>query len=192
MCNYIKFCADQLLIALGCNRYYKISNLFEWMETISLQGKTNFFKKRIREYSISGVGVDRTKQTFALDASFWSFLTHTSTLLLCSSIITCHILLCFQLEHQPSPPIPTPFYFRGFTENKYHRCGRRMSTKVQRVFEQEKACPSLCPKAKSPSGSVMIIYLSIYWNGTTRNTMWVLPCQLMSKNNSQNTVTLLP
>ncbi len=70
MCNYIKFCADRLLIVLGCNRYYKIGNPFKWMETISLQGKTNFFKKRVSEYSISGVGVDRTDQTFALDASF--------------------------------------------------------------------------------------------------------------------------
>jgi ribonucleotide reductase beta subunit family protein with ferritin-like domain len=70
MCNYIKFWADQLLITLGCNRYYKIGNPFEWMETISLQGKPNFFEKRVSEYSISGVGVDRTDQTFALDASF--------------------------------------------------------------------------------------------------------------------------
>ncbi len=70
MCNYIKFCADRLLIALGCNRYYKIGNPFEWMETISLQGKTNFFEKCVSEYSISGEGVDRTSQTSALDASF--------------------------------------------------------------------------------------------------------------------------
>ncbi len=70
MCNYIKFCANRLLIALGCSRYHKIGNPFEWMEVISLQGKTNFFKKRIGEYSISRVGVDRANQTFALDASF--------------------------------------------------------------------------------------------------------------------------
>ncbi len=44
MCNYIKFCADRLLIALGCSRNYKISNPFEWMETISLQEKTNLFE----------------------------------------------------------------------------------------------------------------------------------------------------
>ncbi len=51
MCNYIKFCADQLLLCLGCNRHFKIENPFEWMETISLQGKTNFFEKRVGEYS---------------------------------------------------------------------------------------------------------------------------------------------
>jgi ribonucleoside-diphosphate reductase subunit M2 len=39
MCNYIKFCANQLLIALGYQRHYKIGNPFEWMKMISLQGK---------------------------------------------------------------------------------------------------------------------------------------------------------
>ena len=70
MCNYIKFCADRLLLCLGCNRHFKIGNPFEWMETISLQGKTNFFEKRVGEYSKLGVGVDRADQIFALDKSF--------------------------------------------------------------------------------------------------------------------------
>jgi ribonucleoside-diphosphate reductase subunit M2 len=70
MCNYIKFCADQLLLCLDCNRHFKIKNPFEWMETISLQGKTNFFEKRVGEYSKKGVGIDRADQSFALDASF--------------------------------------------------------------------------------------------------------------------------
>ncbi len=70
MCNYIKFCADRLLLCLSCNRHFKIENPFEWMETISLQGNTNFFEKHLGEYSKSGVGVDRTDQSFALDASF--------------------------------------------------------------------------------------------------------------------------
>ena len=65
MCNYIRFCADQLLLSLGCGRHYKIGNPFEWMETISLQGKTNFFEKRVGEYSKSGVGIDRADQSFA-------------------------------------------------------------------------------------------------------------------------------
>ena len=70
MCNYIKFCADRLLLCLGCDRHFKTGNPFEWMETISLQGKTNFFEKRVGEYSKSGVGVDRADQIFALDTSF--------------------------------------------------------------------------------------------------------------------------
>jgi ribonucleoside-diphosphate reductase subunit M2 len=69
MCNYIRFCADRLLLSLGCNRHNKIGNPFEWMETISLQGKTNFFEKRVGEYSKSGIGVDREAQIFALDKS---------------------------------------------------------------------------------------------------------------------------
>jgi ribonucleoside-diphosphate reductase subunit M2 len=70
MCDYIKFCADRLLLSLGCNRQYKVGNPFEWMETISLQGRTNFFEKHVGEYFKSGVGVDRADQSFALDASF--------------------------------------------------------------------------------------------------------------------------
>ena len=70
MCDSIKFCADRLLLGLGCDRHYQVDNLFKWMETISLQGKTNFFEKRVGEYSKSGVGVDRVGQSFFLDASF--------------------------------------------------------------------------------------------------------------------------
>jgi len=59
----------------GCSsasvaRHFKIGKPFEWMETVSLQGKTNFFETRVGEYSKSGVGIDRTDQSFALDASF--------------------------------------------------------------------------------------------------------------------------
>jgi ribonucleoside-diphosphate reductase subunit M2 len=70
MCEYIEFCADRLLHALRCRCHYKVGNPFKWMETISLQGKTNFFEKCVGEYVKSGVGVDRADQTFALDASF--------------------------------------------------------------------------------------------------------------------------
>ena len=70
MCNYIKFCADRLLPCLGCDRHFKIGNPFEWMQMISLQGKTNFLEKRVGEFSKSGVGVDRANQIFALDTSF--------------------------------------------------------------------------------------------------------------------------
>ena len=45
MCEYIEFCADRLLRALGCRCHYKVGNPFEWMEMISLQGKTNYFEK---------------------------------------------------------------------------------------------------------------------------------------------------
>ena len=58
MCQYIEFCADHLMIALWQPRIYEVSNPFEWMETISLQGKTNFFEKHISEYAKSGVGMN--------------------------------------------------------------------------------------------------------------------------------------
>lgn len=55
MGQYIKFVADRLLFSLGVPKYYKVENPFEWMEMISLQGKTNFFEKRVGEYQKAGV-----------------------------------------------------------------------------------------------------------------------------------------
>ena len=55
MSQYIRFVADRLLFQLGVPKYYKVSNPFEWMEMISLQGKTNFFEKRVGEYQKAGV-----------------------------------------------------------------------------------------------------------------------------------------
>jgi len=55
MYQYIEFCADGLLAELGAERLYNAANPFEWIEMISLQGKTNFFEKRVGEYSKSGV-----------------------------------------------------------------------------------------------------------------------------------------
>ena len=55
MTQYIKFVADRLLYSLGVPKHYKVENPFEWMEMISLQGKTNFFEKRVGEYQKAGV-----------------------------------------------------------------------------------------------------------------------------------------
>lgn len=70
MRQYIEFCADRLLCCLGCSKRYNTINPFDWMEMISLQGKTNFFEKRVSEYSKSGVGVDQSKQVLAFDEDF--------------------------------------------------------------------------------------------------------------------------
>lgn len=51
MCQYIEFVADRLLISLGNEIYYHSSNPFDFMDLISLQGKTNFFEKRVSEYA---------------------------------------------------------------------------------------------------------------------------------------------
>ena len=70
MCQYIEFCADRLLVALGCPKFYNVTNPFDWMTLISLQGKTNFFEKRVSEYAKAGVGVAAEEQVFTLDADF--------------------------------------------------------------------------------------------------------------------------
>jgi ribonucleotide reductase beta subunit family protein with ferritin-like domain len=51
MSRYIEFVADRLLMQLGCPKVWKTENPFDWMETISLEGKTNFFEKRVGDYS---------------------------------------------------------------------------------------------------------------------------------------------
>ena len=70
MAQYIQFCADRLLVALGYSKYYHVSNPFDWMEMISLQGKTNFFEKRVSEYAKSGVGVEQSQQVISFDEDF--------------------------------------------------------------------------------------------------------------------------
>lgn len=71
MQQYIEFCADRLLFAFGCPKHYGVQNPFEWMESISLQGKTNFFEKRVGEYGKSGVGVGAEQNhCFDLEADF--------------------------------------------------------------------------------------------------------------------------
>ncbi|CAL1707229.1 unnamed protein product [Somion occarium] len=53
MCQYIEFVADRLLLALGSPKAYNVTNPFDFMDMISLQGKTNFFEKRVSDYSKS-------------------------------------------------------------------------------------------------------------------------------------------
>ena len=70
MCQYIEFCADRLLETLGNEKVYNSENPFPWMDMISLQGKTNFFEKRVGDYQKAGVTADRDKQVFSLDEDF--------------------------------------------------------------------------------------------------------------------------
>jgi len=70
MCQYIEFVADRLLAQLGNDKIYNVENPFPWMEMISLQGKTNFFEKRVGDYQKSGVLADKDKQVFSLDEEF--------------------------------------------------------------------------------------------------------------------------
>ncbi|CAA7405204.1 unnamed protein product [Spirodela intermedia] len=75
MAQYIEFVADRLLLALGHPKIYHAANPFDWMELISLQGKTNFFEKRVGEYQKASVmsslnGGDGGLHVFKLDEDF--------------------------------------------------------------------------------------------------------------------------
>ncbi len=70
MCQYIEFVADRLLNSLEYPKFYNSSNPFDFMETISLEGKTNFFEKRVSEYTKAGVGKNREDQTLKFDEDF--------------------------------------------------------------------------------------------------------------------------
>lgn len=70
MQQYIEFVADRLLVELGNERVYNTSNPFDFMEMISIQGKTNFFEKRVGEYQKAGVLAGKENQTFSLDEEF--------------------------------------------------------------------------------------------------------------------------
>jgi len=70
MCQYIEFVADRLLIALGYSKKYRAANPFDFMELISLQGKTNFFEKRVGEYQKANVLSQKEDYAFSLDADF--------------------------------------------------------------------------------------------------------------------------
>jgi len=70
MAKYIEFVADRLLSELGCPKVYKSENPFDFMEMISLQGKTNFFEKRVAEYQKAGVANGNESQVFKLDEEF--------------------------------------------------------------------------------------------------------------------------
>ena len=73
MSQYIEFVADRLLVALGYSKHYKSTNPFDFMEMISLQGKTNFFEKRVAEYQKAGVMSkvkDKESHKFTMDEDF--------------------------------------------------------------------------------------------------------------------------
>lgn len=72
MAQYLEFVADRLLGELGCEKVYNSTNPFEFMEMISMEGKTNFFEKRVSDYRKAGVGmVDEKKaDAFSFDEDF--------------------------------------------------------------------------------------------------------------------------
>ena len=71
MVKYLEFVTDRLLVELGCEKVYNSENPFDFMEMISLEGKTNFFEKRVGDYQKAGVLSDSTqKDTFSFGDDF--------------------------------------------------------------------------------------------------------------------------
>lgn len=71
MTQYLEFVTDRLLVELGCSKVYNVKNPFDFMEMISLQGKTNFFEKRVGEYQKAGVLSGGNKRdSFSLEEDF--------------------------------------------------------------------------------------------------------------------------
>jgi ribonucleoside-diphosphate reductase beta chain len=71
MNEYIECVADRLLVSLGNNKVYGTPNPFPWMEMISLQGKTNFFEKRVGDYQKAGVmSTNKEDKVFSMEDEF--------------------------------------------------------------------------------------------------------------------------
>ena len=73
MTQYLEFVTDRLLVEFGCEKEYNTKNPFDFMDMISLQGKTNFFEKRVSEYQKAGVanaGKDEESGKISFDADF--------------------------------------------------------------------------------------------------------------------------
>ncbi|XP_066453432.1 ribonucleoside-diphosphate reductase subunit M2 [Eleutherodactylus coqui] len=70
MKQYIEFVADRLMLELGFSKIFKVENPFDFMENISLEGKTNFFEKKVGEYQKMGVMAKAADNKFTLDADF--------------------------------------------------------------------------------------------------------------------------
>lgn len=73
MTQYLEFVTDRLLVELECDKVYNATNPFDFMDMISLQGKTNFFEKRVSEYQKAGVlnkEKDNETHKISFDADF--------------------------------------------------------------------------------------------------------------------------
>lgn len=68
MCQYIEFVADRLAVQLGCEKIYNVKNPFDFMEMISIEGKTNFFEKRVGEYALAKK--DKEEDIFDFEGEF--------------------------------------------------------------------------------------------------------------------------
>ena len=70
MKQYIRFVADRLLVELNCQKIYHVENPFDFMELISLEGKTNFFERKVSEYRKAGILSKQDEHYFRTDLEF--------------------------------------------------------------------------------------------------------------------------
>jgi ribonucleotide reductase beta subunit family protein with ferritin-like domain len=70
MSKYIEFIADRLAVQLGINKIYNTSNPFDFMEMISIEGKTNFFERRVGEYALANKENTESSDAFLFDENF--------------------------------------------------------------------------------------------------------------------------
>lgn len=70
MTEYIQFVADRLLVELGCSKVYNVKKPFDWMEAISLEGKTNMFERHISEYQKASVTSTNDEYVFKMNEDF--------------------------------------------------------------------------------------------------------------------------
>lgn len=91
MRRYIEFVADRLLVALGNPKHYHVNNPFDFMDMISLEGKTNFFEKRVSDYAKAGVKPMDTQGPPAQSRVLWVYFflfPYPAALLTCLSSST--------------------------------------------------------------------------------------------------------
>lgn len=89
MCQYIEFVADRLLVSLGNDKVYNSTNPFDFMDMISLQGKTNFFEKRVSDYSKAGINHSSTPDNNAQTSSKALYVVHPLCLLAINRYLQC-------------------------------------------------------------------------------------------------------
>ena len=81
MCEYVQFCGDRLMSMLvhPYKPIWKAKQPLVFMEMISIDAKTNFFERRVSEYTMAGVGQSQEDTGFSLDATFWDYLNYFKT-----------------------------------------------------------------------------------------------------------------
>jgi hypothetical protein len=93
MCQYIEFVADRLLISLGSDKEYNVTHPFDFMDVISLQGKTNFFEKCVSDYSKANINPSRTPNNEEGSSHNLPCIIHGNCTILCGNQIPCHTTL---------------------------------------------------------------------------------------------------